>query len=197
MSDPKAIVVIDGHPDPTPDHFCHALADAYCKGAESAAHQVSLIRVADLDFPLLRSAKAFSKDPSPESLRPARDAILAADHVVIVFPLWLGSMPALLKGFLEQVFHKDTAFEDTGPNEFPKGRLKGKSARVIATMGMPGLVYRLWFRAHGLKALERNILKFIGFKPVRDTVFGMVEMVSDQRRRKWLGKVEALGRRAA
>ncbi|WP_417687093.1 NAD(P)H-dependent oxidoreductase [Roseibium sp.] len=196
MAKSKSVVVIDGHPDPDPAHFCHALALSYCKGARHAGHKVSLISLADLDFPLLRSPKAFAEDPTPDSLIPARDTLLAADHVTIIFPLWLGSMPALLKGFLEQVLHRDTAFEDTAENAFPKGKLKGKSARIITTMGMPGLVYRLWFLSHGLKALERNILKFIGFSPVRDTVFGMVEMVSDDKRKRWLAKVEDLGKQA-
>ena len=47
-----------------------------------------------------------------------------------------------------------------------------------------------------MKSLERNILKFIGFKPVRDTVFGMVEAVSDEKRKGWLKRVEDLGRQA-
>lgn len=196
MSLHKSIVVIDGHPDPSPSHLCHALAKAYRHGAESAHHDVKFVSIADLEFPLLRSPKEFSDKPSPESLIPARDAILAADHVVIIYPLWLGTMPALLKGFLEQVLHRDVAFESTNADEYPKGKLTGKSARVIVTMGMPGLIYRLWFRAHGLKALERNILKFIGFSPVRDTIFGMVETVSKEKRKAWLKKTENLGARA-
>ncbi|MEP4032579.1 NAD(P)H-dependent oxidoreductase [Roseibium polysiphoniae] len=192
----KSIVVVDGHPDPASGHFCHAIADAYRRGAEAAGHHVILIEVSRLEFPLLRSPEHFENALSPESLIPARDAILSADHMVVVFPLWLGSMPALLKGFLEQVLHKDTAFEPTGPGEFPKGRLKGKSARVIVTMGMPAFFFRLWYMAHGLKSLERNILRFIGFKPVRDTIFGMVDRVSSEKRNAWLRKIEAMGKKA-
>jgi hypothetical protein len=36
-------------------------------------------------------------------------------------------------------------------------------------MGMPALVYRRYFRAHSLKALERNIQGFVGFGPIRET----------------------------
>lgn len=32
-----------------------------------------------------------------------------AEHIVFVSPLWLGTMPALLKGFLEQVMRPDVA----------------------------------------------------------------------------------------
>lgn len=196
MSKLRKIVIIDGHPDPDSARFCHALADAYELGAGAGGHAVDVIRVGKIQFPLLRSNDEFKHGPTPETLIPARDMILAADHVVLIYPLWLGTLPALLKAFLEQVFHHDVAFEKAGPNDWPKGRLKGKSARVIVTMGMPALAYRWWYGAHSLKSLERNILKFIGFAPVRDTVFGMVDMVSPAKRQTWLGKVEGFGRRA-
>ena len=46
----------------------------------------------------------------------------------------------------------------------------GKSARIIVTMGMPGSLYRWYFRAHSLHSLQRNILDFIGFRRVRALV---------------------------
>ena len=51
----RQIAIIQGHPDPAGHHFCHALADAYAKGAEAAGHQVQRIEIAHLDFPLLRT----------------------------------------------------------------------------------------------------------------------------------------------
>ena len=68
---------------------------------------------------------------------------------------------------------------------------------MVVTMGMPAFVYRWYFRAHSLKALERNILGFIGFGPIRETLVGSVEGQSDDARQQWLGKLAGLGRRAA
>lgn len=196
MNVSKSIVIVNGHPDTDPAHFCHALAAAYRRGAEAGGHTVTTVSVANLHFPMLRNPKNFANVPSPEELIPARDALLAADHLVLIYPLWLGTLPALTKGFLEQVFHKDTAFEPEDKRRWPRGRLIGKSARVIVTMGMPALVYRIWFGAHSLKSLERNLLKFLGFKPVRDTVFGMIEHVSLEKRQAWLRQIEGLGHAA-
>ncbi|MBO6892923.1 MAG: NAD(P)H-dependent oxidoreductase [Roseibium sp.] len=193
----KSILVLDGHPDPVDRHLCHALAKAYQKGAEAAGHQATLVRIADLDFPVLRKPAEFEKEPTPEALRPARDALLAADHLVLVYPLWLGTLPAYTKAFLEQLLHYDTAFERSEGDKWPKGKMRGKSARVVVTMGMPSIAYTLWYRAHSLKSLKRNILGFIGFKPIRSTIFGMVENVDEARIGKWLGKLERLGRDAA
>jgi len=52
----KPVVVIQGHPDPAGGHLCHALADAYASGAVSGGHNAERIEVAQLDFPVLRSA---------------------------------------------------------------------------------------------------------------------------------------------
>lgn len=196
MATGRNVLIIDGHPDPDSHHFCHALAESYLRGARAGGHTVNLVRIADLNFPLLRSPKDYDQGPIPEPLQPTIQALLAADHVVLVYPLWLGTLPAFTKAFLEQVFHRNIAFEKTAQDKWPHGRLTGKSARVIVTMNMPGLVYRLWYGAHSLKSLERNILKSIGFKPVHDTVFGMVEMADQEKRQRWLHKIEHLGEQA-
>jgi len=196
MADIKRIVVVDGHPDPEPGHLCHALAARYRDGSLRTGHDATLIRIADLDFPILQRPADFQTLPTPESLQPARDLILAADHVVLVYPLWLGTLPAYTKAFLEQLFHYDTAFERDPDDAWPKGRMKGKSARIVVTMGMPGFVYRLWYGAHSLKNLERNVFGFIGFTPVRSTVFGMVDKADDRKISNWLGTMDTLGRNA-
>jgi putative NADPH-quinone reductase len=100
----KRIVIVQGHPDPGGDRYGHALAEAYRQGAREAGHEVEILPVAELDFPLLRTKRDFDDGEAPEAIRRCQQAILAADHLVIIHPLWLGSMPALLKGFLEQVF---------------------------------------------------------------------------------------------
>ncbi len=103
-----------------------------------------------------------------------------------------GWVPALLKGFLEQVFRPGFAIN---PDKPWGGLLKGRSVRIVVTMGMPALFYRWFYRAHSLKSLERNILAFAGLGPIRATLIGMVEG-SAGHREKWLGKLAALGRAA-
>jgi putative NADPH-quinone reductase len=173
--------------------LCHALADAYSAGAEAGGQAVKRIEVARLDFPLLRTQADFVTGAAPADVRASQDAILWAEHLVIVFPLWLGTMPALLQGFLEQAFRPGFAFDERRRG-LPVKRLRGRSARVVVTMGMPALFYRWYFRAHGLKSLKRNVLGLAGIGPIRETLFGMVEAVSDARRRKWLARMAAFGR---
>ena len=192
----RKILVIVAHPDPKAKHLCRALADAYCEGATSAGHAVRRIDLAQIDVPLLRSEDEFLHGTVPEALRSASEAITEAEHLVLLFPLWLGTMPALLKAFLEQVMRPGVAFDyaDAGRG-FPKPALRGRSARVVVTMGMPTLLYRLWYRDHGIACLRRNILNFAGIRPVRETLFGMVGAGSDAKRTRWIAKIRRLGTR--
>jgi putative NADPH-quinone reductase len=193
----KRIAIIQGHPDPREVRFCRALAAAYAEGASQAGHPVRTIDVAKIDFPLLRTQEDWQSGPVPESLRESQDAILWADHLVLFFPLWAGTMPALLKGFLEQVFRPGFAMEPGRRDRMWERRLSGKSARVVVTMGMPALVYRWWFRAHALKGLERNVLAFCGIGPIRESLIGMVESPDDAQRKEWLSRMREFGRKAA
>jgi putative NADPH-quinone reductase len=199
MAEPpkKRILVLQGHPDPAQPHFGHALAQAYAGAARAAGHVVETIDVARLEFPLLRSMADWKEGVVPPSLAPAQAAILRAEHLVLFFPLWLGDMPALLKGFLEQVARPGFAFHADNGNPFAHKALKGRSARVVVTMGMPALVYRFYFRAHSIRSLERNILGFVGIAPVRETLVGLVEGLGEAGCRKWLDRLAALGREAA
>jgi len=182
------ITIIDGHPDPSKERFCHALAAAYADGATQAGHDVRLITLADLDIPFLRSQDEWNDGKLLPQLAQAQDSLAWAEHLVIVYPLWLGDVPAYLKAFLEQIARPGFAF--AGPHSLRPGALKGKSARVIVTMGMPAFVYRWFFFKHSLTSLKRNILEFVGIKPVRETIIGSVETTE---REKWLNRVRAFG----
>jgi putative NADPH-quinone reductase len=188
----KHIVIIQGHPDGASRHFCHALADEYAKGAQDASHEARRLDVAQLDFPLLRTKEDFEKGEPPAAIKEAQEAIKEADHLVIVYPLWLGSMPALLKAFLEQVLRPGFAFEYQSRG-MPKKLLIGTSARVVVTMGMPASVYRWVYFAHSLRSLKRNILAFCGIAPIRSTLIGNVEGMSERQRMEWLDEVRGLG----
>ena len=191
---PKRILLIQGHPDASEAHLCHALAASYTEGAESAGHAVRYVDVAALDFPLLRSQKDFENGSLPASLKSAQDNIVWAEHMVIFFPLWAGDMPALLKGFFEQTFRP--SFTGASASHFGKKLLSGRTARVVVTMGMPALVYRWYFRAHSLKALERNLLGMVGIAPVHETLIGMASDMAAADVAKWLDKLGRLGAKA-
>jgi len=192
----KRIAIIQGHPDVAVRHFGHALADEYAKGAQDGGHDVKRIDVAALDFPLLRTKEDFEKGQPPDAIKQAQDVLKWADHLVIIYPLWLGSMPAILKGFLEQVLRPGFAFQYRPSGGMAKKLLAGKSARIVITMGMPAFLYRWFFFAHSLRSLKRNTFWLCGIGPVRSTIIGSIEGLTERQRADWLDEMRGLGERA-
>jgi putative NADPH-quinone reductase len=162
-------------------------------GAKAAGHEVKTIAVAELDFPLLHSKQDWESDEPPPTIASAQETIRWAEHLVLIHPLWIGMMPAVLKGFIEQAFRPGFAMRPTGTGIWTK-LLAGRSARVVITMGMPALLYRWYFGAHGLKALRQN-MAMTGIKPISHTLIGMIEGMTDKKRQAWLAHLRELGRR--
>jgi putative NADPH-quinone reductase len=188
------IMIVVGHAQR--DTFCEALGHAYQRGAQSAGHAAALFVLSRMNFdPILRGGYRELQPLEPE-LEAARAALWQCDHVVIIFPLWLGDMPAIFKGFLERIM-QPALLERQARGGGGRWRIfEKKSARIVITMGMPGFIYRWWFGAHGLKLLKRFILHSIGIKPVRTTIYGGIAKTSAERRQRWLAEIESLGRAA-
>ncbi len=188
------IAIVVGNP--MRDSYSEALGQAYLRGAESGGHEAKLFLLARMNFDAILREGYRREQPLEPDLVAARQALQASDHLVFVFPLWAGDMPAILKGFIERVLQPDLLAIQRRGDKANWKIFKGKSARIIMTMGMPGWFYRWYYGAHALKLLRRNVLHLIGVSPVRSTVYGMIEAVGDQTRKQWLREVEALGHQA-
>lgn len=193
MRFPRRILIIDGHPDPDAKRFCHALADAYAEGAAVGGHEVRRVNLSGLEFPFLGRRDDWETQASPAAVADVQADIVWAQHLLVVYPLWLGSMPARLKALWEQALRPGFA---VGQRErtIGGGHLKGRTARVVVTMGMPAPVYRIFYGAHSLRAFERNILGFVGIGPMRSTLIGNVEGIGSERCERWLDRLYRLGR---
>lgn len=185
------ILLINGHP--SRESFCHALARAYKDGALSAGAEVREINVGDLQFsPNL--AHGYRKITGLEAdLIRAQDSIKWAEHLVFVYPTWWGTMPALLKGFIDRTFLPGFAFKYRNDSIWWDRLLTGRSARMIVTMDAPVWFFRLVYGKPGHNAMKKMILEFCGIKPVKITSFGSIERSSDKQRAGWLNRVRGLG----
>jgi putative NADPH-quinone reductase len=188
----RTVCIIQGHPHGTGKHLCHAIADAYADGARLSGARVRRIDLGSTDISLLRDPAGFGSPP-PEPIQSAQQIIKAATHIVIVYPLWLGTMPAVVKAFFEQLCRNNFAIQATAKGGWPRQMLKGKSARVIVTMGMPAAAYRLFFGAHGVKGFERSILGMAGIKPIRETLIGGVGALSRNQSEALLARIRRMG----
>ena len=194
----KKILLIDGHPDET--RLTSALMSAYRSGAEEAGYQVSQIVIRDLAFePNLRFGYKQRLELEPDLLA-AIDAMKACDHMVWVHPVWWGGLPALLKGFIDRTFLPSIMFDY---NEAKlggmgwDGYLEGKTARIIATMDTPKILYRLLYTAPSVNQLKKTTLEFCGVKPVKVTQFAPVKGSTQAKREHWVKTVNELGTKGA
>ncbi|WP_134684621.1 NAD(P)H-dependent oxidoreductase [Brevibacillus migulae] len=185
------ILVIVGHPDP--ESYCSALSRAYMEGASGRNAQIRTIDLSRISFdPNLRYGYR-KRTELEEVLIKAQEFIKWADHLVIVYPTWWGTMPAILKGFFDRVLLPGFAYQYRKDSSFWDKLLAGKSARLIVTMDTPAWYNRLIYWHAGHHVMKRNILGFCGIKPVRVTEISPVNTSSEEQRSKWLEKVKRLG----
>jgi len=195
----KNILIIIGHTRST--SLSHAIAEKYAKGARESGNHVKMLNLSKMNFdPVLHDDLTKNNILEPD-LKKAQKEIMLADHLVFVYPTWWGTMPSLLKGFIDRVFIPGFAYEYEKTsrkfNPFPERLLKGKSARIITTTGGSRLIYMLLTNP-GTWGMRHFVLYFSGVRPVRTTIFSKVHPGMDAKRvKKILEKAEKLGKRAA
>jgi putative NADPH-quinone reductase len=190
----KRILVILGHP--IKNSYCSALAASYANGAKAAGNEVQYLFPADLTFdPILRIGYAETQILEPD-LAAAQTAISWAQHIVFVYPIWWGAMPALLKGFIDRVFLPGFAFKYRSGSPLCDKLLSGRSAHLLVTMDSPPWYFRWFTRMPGHNQMKRAILEFCGIKPVTISDFGSVKGSTQQKREKWLEQAYSFGFKA-
>lgn len=191
----KKILIIQGNPKA--ESYCDALAEAYEKGASNAGAEVRKLDLNKLDFnPNLEFGYGKEAELEEDLVR-AQQWIKWADHLVFVYPNWWGSMPALLKGFIDRVFVPGFAFKYRKGSALWDKLLQGKSAHLIVTMDTPIWYYSLIGKKPGFHQMKKAILGFCGIAPVRITSLSPVKQSTDERRKHWLIDVEQLGTKLA
>lgn len=187
----KKILIINGHPDA--ESFNAALAEAYKKGAIESGAEVKEIVVRELQFnPNLQFGYRKRTELEPDLLE-AQAKIKWAEHLVWIYPVWWGSLPAILKGFIDRTFLPGFAFEKIENSVWWDKLLKGKSARIISTLDQPAWYYWLVYRQPSHNAMKKLTLQFSGINPVKITTIGPLRLSKDSYRANWLKKVENLG----
>ena len=189
----RRVLVILGHPDR--DSFCGALADAYSEAAIAAGDAVRRINLGELQFDPVLWQGYRQVQPLEPDLQQAQADILWANHLVFVYPNWWGTMPALLKGFIDRTFLPGFAFKYHRDDPFWDRLLAGRSAQLLVTMDTPNWYYRWFFKMPGHEQMRRTILEFCGVKPVRIKVFSPVRQATPEQRSRWLQQVQQLAMR--
>lgn len=189
----KKILVINGHPDA--ESFNHALADAYVKGAQESGADIAVIDIGTLSFnPNLQYGYRQRTELEPDLLN-AQQKILWAEHIVFIHPLWWGSYPAIMKGFLDRVLLPGFAFKKREGSVWWDKLLKGRTATIICTMDQPAWYYWLVYKSPSINALKKITLEYCGITPVKTVRIGPIRLSKDSYRENWVSRIYKLGLR--
>ncbi|MGP9803050.1 NAD(P)H-dependent oxidoreductase [Rheinheimera sp. NSM] len=179
----KNVLIISVHSDA--ERLGPALATAYADTATVAGHNVRWLQLDKLNFnPVLPGYR--NAPPLEPDLQAAQADLLWAEHISLVYPIWWGGVPALLKGFLDRVLLPGFAFKYQPGKKYPQPLLSGKTAHLLLTMDTPPWYFRWVYRAPGLQQISRTTLAFCGIKPLKSIMLGPVISSTLPQRQRWL-----------
>lgn len=180
------VLVIYTHPNH--QSLSYAFLEQVIRGSGENA-QIKDIQVLDLYeegfdpvlvFNETKRRRDMHSDPRLEKYQ---QQLLKADKIVFVYPIWWGRPPAMLLGYIDQMFASNFAYRDTG-GLLPEGLLKGKSVVCISVMKGPAF-YPLYWLNNAHKVLMRKALfQYVGIRRVKFFEFGSMESVKGRHDKK-------------
>jgi NAD(P)H dehydrogenase (quinone) len=133
--------------NPSPASFNHSVATAYCDAVRACGQEAVLRDLYAMGFdPVLKAAERPDLPdyhPAPDV---ARELVLlrGCSVIALVYPIWFGMPPAMLKGYVDRVLGAGFATGRTQPDE-PHPLLHGKRMMIFTTSGTG----RPWLEAMG------------------------------------------------
>ncbi|MFJ8069492.1 NAD(P)H-dependent oxidoreductase [Peribacillus sp. NPDC096447] len=185
---------------PNQKSLSHAFLEKVIQGSKENP-KVKGIQVLDLyeegfnpllEFNEHKRRRDMHRDPQLEKYR---NQITWADKIVFVYPIWWGRPPAMLMGYIDQLFSANFAYRDK-KGLFPEGLLKGKSVVCVSTMKGPAKYPLLWLNDAHKILMKRALFNFVGIKKVKFFEFGNMESPKGKQTQK-LEKVYRYFRKVA
>ncbi|AHV98803.1 NAD(P)H-dependent oxidoreductase [Paenibacillus sabinae] len=153
----KKVLIVYAHPEPT--SLTSQFVEAAVQTLQEQGHEVMLSDLYGMnwkavfdehDFPTranpdrlsftTESGNAYSTGQQTADVVSEQQKLLAADALILQFPLWWFSMPAILKGWVERVYAYGFGYGYNGEGNryrYGDGGLKGKRAMLSVAVGGP------------------------------------------------------------
>ena len=187
------IYLLLAHPDPS--SFNGALADAYEAEARLAGHEVRRQNLGELRFDPILHHGYHTPLPLEPDLELAHQNIRWCNHWVILYPIWWGSVPALLKGFFDRALYSGFAYRYHNQDPMWDQLLKGRSAQIITTSDAPNLWTLIAYRNSDLGTVKHATLGFCGIRPVRTLRLDRLKDTTPAERLRYLEQARMAVRR--
>lgn len=187
------IFILLGHPNG--ESFNGLLTDVYEQAAIARGHEVRRLDLGELHFnPALMPHAPAEEAPPPAraDLRQSQSDLAWCDRLVLVYPMWWGHVPALLKSWFEHVLTAGFAFRYHDKDPWWDKLLAGREAHLIRTCDAPSLYARLWYRDADILCLRRAVLGFCGIKVRKVLRIGRVKYLDAKGRQRAIASVAAM-----
>ena len=182
------VLVIYAHPNPK--SFCGAIAEKICHTAHGVGHGCEIRDLYKLGFDPVLGQKDFlaiEQGKVLEDIQTEQSAIISSDLMVLVYPVWWSSMPAILKGWLDRVMTKGFAY---GQKE-GKPALAGKKIMIVSTAGNTEVAFNKIGLCQAMDTVcVDGFCKFMELDVALNRHFFSVSSVSDQERGAMLAVIE-------
>lgn len=180
--------------------FCGAILAAVERGLKTGGHKCRVINLDQDDFdPVMRSkdllafvgagrAGEDALDAIDEQVREYKGHLEWAEHLVMIFPVWWMTTPAMTKGFIDKVIFPAIAYDMKDGRLV--SRLSLRKVTVITTMNTPADIYREVFGNPLEGSLIKGTFRQIGIENIEWTSLNEVKQVSREQREAWLEEIE-------
>lgn len=176
-------LIIDSHP--YEKSFNRSLTKGISETLVSK-HEVDTINLIEDGFDPVMNSEDLKVFADGKSVDPKvliyQEKIKNADVLIFSFPIWWGSMPAILKGFFDKVFLKDFAYV-YGKYGMLKGLLN-KEAYVITTMETPKVIYNLFLHNPIQNQFISGTLGMSGIKTKKYFQIDKINTKTDEERKE-------------
>lgn len=186
------VLVVYCHPNPA--SYTHAVLDEVVAGlgATEADVRVLDLHAEGFDPVLVVNETHRRRDlDKVEATRAHRELVAWCDAMVLVYPVWWGGFPAVLKGWIDRVFVSGLtySFQDRPKHAvLPAGLMRGKEAHFFYTLDSPWLVALV---DPGWLSIYFTTFWYCGFGPIRRYYLSRLKLTTEEERKRWLGRVRA------
>lgn len=187
----KKVLVINANPKSS--SLCKSIAEQYANVA-TGKHEVKTLHIGTMDFQMSLDLGYDDKTALEPDLLEFQKLVTWSEHIVIISPVWWGSVPAKFKGMIDRTFLPGFAFKYNKGKTVPEKLLMGRTSELIITLDTPPFWYKHIKGNLIYKQLKSAILNFSGIKNRSTTYFGPVLNSKLEERNVWLNKVSQLAK---
>ena len=178
----KFLLVYSNHHS---ENFNHYLLENVKNSLLRADHEFVVRDLYKLDFnPVLRTPdfEAIASGNTPQDIAMEQSFINWADVMVFIYPVWWGSMPAIMKGYIDRVFSWGFAYKSGENGVTPL--LTGKKAVIMSTLGQSRAEYENGMHQSMLVVNELGVFGFCGIEVLSQLNFYSIHSLSADEKQK-------------